>query len=106
MVSKDTFNILLHEEPGQSVALQWASLTTRTEHLTAAVVDDVVPGAGEAELVSNVAWALNELRVYSHRTIFALHIKMNISSPDIMIHFNQINKKMFRYLKMLKIFLF
>ena len=117
MVSKDTFNILLHEEPGQSVALHWASLTTQTEHLNAAqifhfkdflnaaVVDDVVPGAGEAELVSNVAWALNELRVYSHRTIFALHIKMNIPSPDIMIHFNQINKKMFRYLRMLKIFL-
>ena len=30
---------------------------------------------------------------------------MNIPSPDIMIHFNQINNKMFRYLRMLKIFL-
>ena len=99
MLPEDSLDLHLKEAPGHSI--EQAFLTARTEHLTAtALLDDVVPGAGEAELVINVARALDKVGVLQFE--FAI---FTLSSPDIIICFIQISEKLFRYLKVLKIFL-
>jgi len=59
---QDSLYLLLHEGPGHRRSLQRTSLTAGTESLTA-LLDDGVPAAGEAELVSYIAGTLYEVSV-------------------------------------------
>ena len=68
-------------------------------------VEDKVPVAGEAELVSYVTRAPDKVCVLHLLQIAITNIALKISSPDVIIGFVQISEEQFRYLKILKIFL-
>jgi len=63
MLAKDGVDFLLHEGPGHLRALQWALVSAGAIGLFAALLDDGVPAAGEAELVEGVRWALHKVGV-------------------------------------------
>jgi len=63
MLAKDGVDFLLHEGPGHLRALQWALVSAGAIGLFAALLDDGVPAAGEAELVEGVGRALHKVGV-------------------------------------------